>query len=89
MSNDKTITVNISVTGSEVTLLEHGTQTEIDHSETATTTYSYTYTYSSDTAADLQVYKPGYKPYWNASVTLGNADQSITVDLEAEPAYES
>lgn len=89
LSNDKTITVNISVTGSEVTLLEHGTQTEIDHSETATTTYSYTYTYSSDTAADLQVYKPGYKPYWNASVTLGNADQSITVDLEAEPAYES
>lgn len=87
ISNDKTLTLNISVTGAEVTLLEDGTATEVDHTETATTTYTYTYTYSSDEAIDIQVYKPGYKPYWNGSVTLGNADQSITVDLETEVAY--
>lgn len=87
ISNDKTLTLNINVTGAEVTLLEDGTATEVDHTETATTTYTYTYTYSSDEAIDIQVYKPGYKPYWNGSVTLGNADQSITVDLETEVAY--
>lgn len=81
ISNDKTLTVNISVTGAEVTLLERGTQTEIDHSETATTTYTYTYTYSSDTNADLQVYLPGYDAYWNDTVVLGDADQSISVTL--------
>lgn len=88
ISNDKTLTVSINVTGAEITLLENGTQTEIDHEETnASGTYTYVYTYSSDTAADLQVFKPGYKPYWNDAVTLGNADQTITVTLEAEAAY--
>ena len=87
ISNDVTFTINISVTGAEVTLLETTTQTEVDHTETATTTYSYVYTYSSDQVIDIQVYLPGYKPYWSGGdVTLGNSDQSITVNLEVDPA---
>lgn len=82
-SNDVTFTINITPTGSEVTLLETGTQTEVDHEETATTTYTYTYTYSSDQTIDISVFKEGYAEYWSGgAVTLGNADQSITVDLE-------
>ena len=88
VSNDVTLTVNINVTGAESTLLENGTQTEIDHEETSTTTYSYTYTYSTDIAADLQVFKKGYKPYWNDDITLGNTSQSVSVTLEEEQASE-
>jgi len=84
ISNPVTLTVNVEPSGAEVTLLETGTQTEIDHTETAGNTYTYNYTYSSDIDADLQVYKAGYKPFWLDSVTLGNTSQTITVNLVAD-----
>jgi len=56
------------------------------HVETGSTTQGYTYTYSSDTNLDIQVFKQGYKPYWNDQEALLSTDQTINVVLESEPA---
>ena len=86
IANDFTATININVSGAELTILTSGTQTELFHVETATTTEAYTYTYSSDFNGDIQIYKPGYRPYWLDSNLFTNANQTITVNLEEEPA---
>ena len=86
ISNDVTFTVDINVAGAELTLLERGTQTEVDHVETATTSESYVYTYASDVNLDINVYKPGYKSVWIDTAALTSSDQTITVVLDPEPA---
>jgi hypothetical protein len=87
IANDVTATVTVNVTGAEITFLETGTQTEVYHVETGSTTQGYTYTYASDTTIDIQVNKPGYKPYWSGgSVILGSSNQTIPVVLEKDPA---
>jgi len=86
ISNDITATVAVNITGAEITMLLTGTQTEEYHVETGTTSQGHTYTYSSDTTIDLQVFKAGYKPYWLAGIVLGNANQTITVNLDEDPA---
>lgn len=86
IANDITTTINVNVSGSEITILDAGTQTELFHVETATTSEAYVYTYSSDFNGDIQVYKPGYKPFWLASNVFGNSNQTITVNLDEDPA---
>jgi hypothetical protein len=86
IANDITATINVNVTGAEITILTAGTQTELFHVETGTTSEAYVYTYSSDFNGDIQVYKPGYKPYWLASNVFSNSNQTITVNLDEDPA---
>ena len=86
IANDITATINVNVSGAEITILTAGTQTELFHIETGTTSEAYVYTYSSDFNGDIQVYKPGYKPYWLASNAFSDSNQTITVNLEADPA---
>jgi len=86
IANDITATINVNVSGAEITILTAGTQTELFHVETATTSEAYVYTYSTDFNGDIQVFKQGYKPYWLASNAFSNSNQVITVNLEAEPA---
>jgi len=86
IANDITATINVNVSGAEITILTAGTQTELFHVETASTSEAYVYTYSSDFNGDIQVYKPGYKPYWLASNVFSNSNQTITVNLDEDPA---
>lgn len=93
VSNEKTITLNIvdetgsSVTGAEVTLLERGTTTEVDHdNSTASGSYTYTYTYSSDIDLDISVFKQGYIEFWDSTYTLSDSDQTISITLSSVAA---
>jgi len=86
IANDITATINVNVSGAEITILTAGTQTELFHVETASTSEAYVYTYSSDFNGSIQVYKPGYKPYWLASNVFSNSNQTITVNLDEDPA---
>ena len=53
------------------------------------TSEDFTFTAPLGVNVDVQVFKAGYKPFWEANRDLGSADSSITVTLEADPAYES
>jgi len=86
ISNDVTFTININEAGAEITLLERGTQTEVFHVETASTSENYTYTYSTDLELDIQVYKPGFKGFWDDTQELKSTNQTLSVALEEEPA---
>lgn len=96
VSNDKTYTINVqdesgnALSGCEVTLLQRGTQTEVDHdNNTASGTYSYTFTYSSDVNLDVSVFKEGYVEYWDSTAQLLNSDQTITVTLQSVAASQN
>lgn len=95
VSNDKTYTIVVqdsggnALTGCEVTLLERGTTTEVDHDDNTAGTYSYTFTYSSDVDLDVSVFKEGYVEYWDSTAQLLNQDQSITVTLQSVPASQN
>ena len=81
ISNDVTLTLTISDANAEVSLLNRGATTVVDHTETATTTYTYTYTYSGDVNLDVSVFLPGFEEWWSSSITLTNTSQSIDVQL--------
>ncbi len=87
LSNDVTFTVNINVSGAELTILSTGTQTEQHHVETAGPSEGSTFTAPLGVNVDIQVFKAGYKPYWEENRDLGTTASSITVTLEADPAY--
>lgn len=83
---DIVATIEVNVTGAEITILEDGTQTELYHVETGGLTQTFIYTYTSDFDGDIQVFKQGFKPFWRAANEFSNVNQTIPVTLEAEPA---
>jgi len=88
ISNDVTFTVVMSVTGAELTILQTGTQTEDYHVETsATGTEAFVFTAPLGNNVDIQVFKPGYKPFWEGNRDLGSADSTLNVTLEVDDAY--
>ncbi len=80
-------TIAVNVTGAEITILDTGTQTEQYHVETGGATQDFDFTAPIGNNVDIQVYKPGYKPYWAEDVDLGSVDSTLTVVLEADQAY--
>jgi hypothetical protein len=89
ISNDKTFTINVNVTGAEITVLQTGTTTEAYHVETGSTTQGYTFVAPLGYNVDVQVFKAGYERFWTENLDLGSADSSISVELVAVPAYEA
>lgn len=89
ISNDVTFTVNINVSGAELTILETGTQTEDHQVETSGTSEDFVFTAPLGHNVDIQVFKPGYETFWESNRDLGSADSSINVTLLEVPAYEA
>jgi len=87
ISNDVTFTVNINVTGAELTILTTGTTTEQHHVENSGSSEVFTFTAPLGTNVDIQVFKPGYEPYWEEDRDLGTGDSSINVTLNEVPSY--
>ena len=87
IANDVTFTINVSETGAEITLLRTGTTTEEYHVETGGLTQGFTFTAPLGFNVDLQVFKPGFRTFWQSNIDLGAADSSITATLEEAPAY--
>ena len=87
ISNDVTHTIEVDVTGAEITLVETGTTTEDYHVETGSTTQGFTFTAPLGHNCDLYVFKPGYKPFRRLNFDLGSADSTTSVTLDVEPAY--
>ena len=80
-----TFTITSNVTA-EITILTTGTTTVEDEVET-NTTLAYTFSAPLGNNVDIQVFAPGYYPYWEENRDLGSADSSLSVTLEADPAY--
>jgi hypothetical protein len=76
----RTLTLTGLVTGSDIVLLQAGTETEIVNVDAnAATTYLYTYTYSAGVFIDVAVYKAGYVPYIVRNYQLQNGNASLPI----------
>lgn len=81
-----TFTVTGLVNGSDVTMLEAGTETILFTAEDINAT-SIGYTYETPTTVDICVYKPGHFPAFQRDYVLGYADASFPINQIPDPSY--
>jgi hypothetical protein len=74
------------VTGSDVTILEAGTETVLASSEDIGGT-SFSYQYATLQAIDVAIYKPGYIPAYIRNYSLTASNVSLPIAQTADPSY--
>lgn len=79
-------TVTGMIVGSDITILQAGTETILQNTEDITGTSS-VYTYSSVLAVDVTVYKPGYIPAYIKNYTLTSAGASLPIVQVVDTSY--
>lgn len=83
-----TLTLTGLVTGSDIVILQPGTSTEYNNTDSnAGTTFSYVYDSSVVTSVDVAVYKAGYVPFFVRSFSLTSAGASLPIAQIADRAY--
>lgn len=80
------LTLSGLVTGSDITVLQAGTETVlINKEDNVGTTYVYEYTVQQN--VDIAIYKPGYMPAFIRNYTLGSANASLPVSQTPDLSY--
>ena len=81
------LTITGLVSGSDVVILEAGTENVLIAAEDVNATF-YDYLYETPVNVDISIYKPGYKPHTTIrNYALGLSDSSIPVVQEEDPSY--
>lgn len=86
VNNTINITITGLVTGSDVTVLRHGTETVLYTVEDIAGTTA-VYSYGTAEAVDISVYKPGYMPAYQHNYTLPSSDGSLPITQVPDPSY--
>lgn len=81
-----TLTLTGLVTGTDVTILEAGTETVLSNNEDVAGT-SFDFIYETPQAVDIVFNKPGYFPEAVRNFTLGSADASLPITQKPDPSY--
>lgn len=76
------------ITGSDIVILQPGTSTEYNNTDSnAGTTFTYTYDSSTVTSVDIAVYKAGYVAWFRRAFPLTSSGASLPVSQIADRAY--
>ena len=83
-----TITLTLSglVSGSDIVVLQAGTETVLAAAEDVGST-QYGYTYETPTTVDIRIYKPGYFPASVVNYVLGSTDASLPIVQVPDVSY--
>lgn len=81
-----TLTLNGLVAGSDIVILDAGTETERVNVDANPTT-SYNYVYETISNVDIKVYKRGYVPFSIMNYALGSSNASLPVAQVADRNY--
>lgn len=81
-----TLTLTGLVTGTDVTILEAGTETVLSNNEDVVGT-SFDFIYETPQAVDIVFNKPGYFPEAVRNFTLGSADASLPITQKPDQSY--
>lgn len=81
-----TLSLTGIVSGSDVTILAHGTETVRATQEDISGT-SYSYVYSTLEAVDISIYKPGYMPFYIFNYSLGSSNASLPCAQVTDVSY--
>lgn len=81
-----TLTLTGLVAGSDVVVLQAGTET-VRSSVDANPTTTWQYVYATPESVDIAVYQPGYIPFFIRGYSLGTTDASLPIAQVADVSY--
>ena len=81
-----TLTLNGLVSGSDIVVLQAGTETVLATAEDVGST-QYGYTYETPTTVDIRIYKPGYFPASVVNYVLGSTNASLPIVQVPDVSY--
>jgi len=81
-----TVTMTGMVSGSDIVVLPHGTETVRATAEDISGT-TYAYTYETPESVDIRVYKEGYFPFSIENYTLGSTNTSVLITQVPDVSY--
>lgn len=87
ISNDVTVTFANLQAGSQLTVLESGTQNEDLHVESTGTSENWSFTAPLGHSFDYQILKGGYKAIWSSNNTAVTVDTTINISQEIDQSY--
>jgi hypothetical protein len=87
VNNNITLTLTGLVSGSDIVILDAGTNTErVNVDEHGSTTYNYSYT-DSGASVDIGVFKAGYIPFYIRGYTLPASNGSVPINQVVDRYY--
>lgn len=86
---DVTVTFANLQAGSQLTVLQAGTQTEDFHVESTGTSENWTFTAPLGHSFDYQILKGGFIAIWSANNSAVTVNTTINIDQQEDPSYEA
>jgi hypothetical protein len=88
VENPVILTLTGLVDGSDISILEAGTTTELENTQSNSgTTYEYNYQYAASTYIDIGIFKAGYNPYYIRNYLLTASNTSIPIAQVVDRYY--
>lgn len=89
INNAVTLTITGLVSGSEIRIMQAGTQAVVDGIESSGTSFAYTYNYPTGYNVDIQIISKGYEILWFGNLTLGSSASSLPVTQQVDRNYKA